>query len=520
MRGRSRANTWINAFAVAWRNMPARTGFVSIMALALMLLGNALQAAEYHVSPDGHGNAAGTRSRPWNLENALEKTRVIKPGDTLWLHGGTYTGSFYSYLKGTADAPIIVRQAPGEHAVLDLQPSRDGGGTAAFGVEGAHTWFWGFEIMCSDTARVTGQSGSNPSGINRGSIICRGQNIKFINLIVHDLSQGFAFWSEGEGGEIAGCLIFNNGWRGPDRGHGHAIYTQNKSGTKRLADNVLFNQFGYGVHAYGSDQAHLEGFELIGNVAFNNGSLSGPASRSANILIGGGSRASHIVVSNNFTYHTGLAATTCQLGYGADNAELLFQDNYLAGKTVLSYWNTPSVLSNTFIGTSAFVRYDPPRKGSNAGTWDHNRYHASSPDPLPFSMPGGWIDRPKTFNAWQKQTRFDTHSQLLAWPPPDQVFVRPNPYEPGRAHIIVYNWSRQPGITVNFSKVLSLGQSYRIMAAQDFFGKPVHAGVYDGQPISLSMTARPPMAPVGMTAEATPTTGPEFDVFVVLPQKE
>ncbi len=504
----------------AQSTLASGAGLLSFMTLALLFMGPTLRAAEYHVSPDGHSKAAGTRAHPWSLESALEKTSVIKPGDTVWVHDGTYTGSFYSYLKGTADAPIVVRQAPGERAVLDLQPPRDGGGTAAFGVEGAHTWFWGFEVMCSDARRVTAQSGSNPPDINRGSIICRGQHIKFINLVVHDLSQGFAFWAEGEGGEIAGCLIFNNGWRGPDRGHGHAIYTQNKSGTKRLVDNVLFNQFGYGVHAYGSDQAHLEGFELIGNVAFNNGLLSGPANRSANILIGGGSRARRIVVSNNFTYHTGLAATTCQLGYGADNADLLFQDNYFAGKTVLSFWNTPTVLSNTFIGAGAFVRYEPPRKEPAAPTWDQNRYYSPAPDPQPFSMPGGWIDRPKPFETWQKLTRFDTHSQLLPWPPPDQVFVRPNPYEPGRAHIVVYNWSRQPSVTVNLAGILSSGQSYSIQAAQDYFGTPLKHGVYDGQPISLPMSPHPSAPPLGMTSDAAPPTTPEFDVFIVLPHKE
>src|SRR5213078_3276221 len=58
--------------------------------------------------------------RPWNLATALSGGNgKVQPGDTVWLRGGTYAGQFRSTLTGTAAAPIVVRQYPGERAIID-----------------------------------------------------------------------------------------------------------------------------------------------------------------------------------------------------------------------------------------------------------------------------------------------------------------------------------------------------------------------------------------------------------------
>src|SRR5688572_10772174 len=98
---------------------------------------------EFYVSPSGSALNDGTISRPLDLKTALSKTSPAKPGDTIWLRGGVYKGSFSSYLTGTSTAPIIVRQYPRERATIDNSPLRTEG-LVAFG---AYTWYWGFEIM-------------------------------------------------------------------------------------------------------------------------------------------------------------------------------------------------------------------------------------------------------------------------------------------------------------------------------------------------------------------------------------
>ena len=202
---------------------------------------------DFVVSPQGAPGGDGSKARPWDLQTALHHPEAVKPGDTIWLLGGVYRGAFKSRLKGTPDAPITVRLAPGERATIECR-SDDPKQRADFVVEGSDARYWGFEVMGSNPDRWSDAKGSHPPEANRGGVTCHGSHNAFVNLVVHDGSCGFGWWSSAEGGEIYGCLIYNNGWDAPDRGHGHAIYAQNSRGTKRIADNILFNQFSYGVH--------------------------------------------------------------------------------------------------------------------------------------------------------------------------------------------------------------------------------------------------------------------------------
>src|SRR5689334_15239041 len=119
----------------------------------LLLLGVGLvisfsaTAAEYYVSVNGSPSGNGSIGSPWDLATALGYNSSLHPGDTLWLRGGTYAGTFSSHLNGTATRPIVVRQYPGERAILD---GGSLGGTAMLTVYGSYTWYWGFEIMSSN----------------------------------------------------------------------------------------------------------------------------------------------------------------------------------------------------------------------------------------------------------------------------------------------------------------------------------------------------------------------------------
>ena len=80
------------------------------------------RAADFYASPTGTSSTAagtGTFANPWNLGTALAHPAAVHPGDTIWLRGGTYRGTFASYLTGTSGAPIKVRQYPSERATLD-----------------------------------------------------------------------------------------------------------------------------------------------------------------------------------------------------------------------------------------------------------------------------------------------------------------------------------------------------------------------------------------------------------------
>src|SRR5688572_27323058 len=73
----------------------------------------------FFVAPHGLPDNDGTLQRALDLTTALSEHSPAKPGDTIWLRGGIYPGSFTSELKGSPNLPIVVRQYPGERATLD-----------------------------------------------------------------------------------------------------------------------------------------------------------------------------------------------------------------------------------------------------------------------------------------------------------------------------------------------------------------------------------------------------------------
>jgi hypothetical protein len=471
-------------------------------------------AGDLHVSPDGTPRGDGSRQSPWDLATALAATDQVGAGDTVWLHAGNYRGGFESRLSGTADAPVTIRQAPGERATIDCRP-RDAQDNGLFAVTGDHAIYWGFEITCSDFKRRTQIGGSWPADIRRGGVHCRASDVKFIHLVVHDTAGGFGFWSEGEGGEIYGSLIFHNGWQGPDRGHGHAIYAQNKSGTKRLRENILFRQFGEGIHCYGSEKAFVQGFDIEGNVGFHNGTLAGPRGLTPSIFIGGGASIERLSVVDNLTYDGPLR---CGYPWGALNRDAVVRGNYVVGGILVRDFDRVEFTGNTVVCTSGLVSLESSGKLDLARyAWDDNHYFRTTDEWSAFEVAEGDKRAGLEFEAWQAKTGFDATSIHQRRPPEEgRVFVRPSHYEPGRGHVVVYNWQHRPEVEIDLSGVVPRGKAFKIVSAQHFYGEPVMSGVYEGGAVKLPMRPRPGLAPVGMPDFVAPTTEPEFGAYVVL----
>ncbi len=456
-------------------------------------------ASQYHVAPDGTDTAPGTLRKPLSLTRALSSASPARPGDTIWLHRGTYPGPFTSALTGQPNKAIIVRQWPGERATIDCPATN----SAALTVEGAWTWYWGFEVTCTST--------------NRTSTRCCGVNIfgphtKCINLVVHDAGVGIGFWAPAIDAEIYGCLIYNNGWQGPgrDRGHGHAIYAQNAQGTKHIRDNVLFNQFGYGVHIYGQG-AEIQGFDLEGNAAFNNGCLTRATNLSPNYLVGGYRPSDRITFKQNYGWHPpGSRSRNLELGYQATNGAVVVQSNYFAeGTFIVQWWTNVTFTDNTFAGLDPAVRFRSI-PGASGYSWDRNHYLGAAPRPFDFNGTN------LTFLEWQTASRFDLSAQHSTTPPlQPRIFVRPNLYETNRANIIIFNWSRAATVPLDLGATLSRGTAFELRNSQDFFGPPVLQGRYDGQPIHVPMTGLTSARAVGLDPPPPPTW-PDFNVFILL----
>jgi hypothetical protein len=283
---------------------PSRTAPLVRIALALAaLLAAAAVAggADWYASPDGTAKAKGTRESPLEIEAALGNSQA-KPGDTVYLMGGKYrrrpAEKFVIRLAGSEGKPIQVRPAPGERAIID--------GGISFQNPSAHVWLRDLEILVSEPqpAKPVGP-GSYPKDFTRpwGGLSFDGGNAcKAINLVIHDCRQGISAWSSARDTEIYGCIIYDNGWPATDRGHGHAIYTQNKDGIATIRDCIMTGGHGYTMHAYGSSRAFVDNFLIEGNIAYSGGSF----------LIGGGRPSHNIRASKNYLY-----GISMQLGYAA-----------------------------------------------------------------------------------------------------------------------------------------------------------------------------------------------------------
>ncbi len=447
------------------KNFSVLTKFLFVL---MVLTVARVHSAEFHVSPNGSPNGDGSAANPWDLETALRQPSAVHPGDIIWLHGGTYHGTFQSTLLGTPSQPIIVRQAPNERATID---GGDSQGNTILLIGGAYTWYWGFEVTSSNGQRVSAETGSWPTDLAFGECIGTQQvdteatGCKLINLIVHDGKQGLSLWMQASDFEAYGCVIYYNGWMGADGPHGHGVYAQNQAGSKLLNDNLVLDNFSEGIQIYGSSTAPLNNFTLDGNVVFGH-------TAERNILLGGSAPVENPVVTNNFVFDI-IDAVSADIGwnasFGAGVNNAVVNNNYLVGR--FQVWNAQlsSMSGNTIYGS----------------------VEGFSPSDYPSN----------TFTATQ--------------PSDNMVSVRPNKYEAGRANVVVYNWTGASSVQVDLSGVLSSGDQFVVVDAQNYFGSPVVSGTYDGKMVTIPL-GQTTMAPlVGNDPRSVVHTPGQFAAYVV-----
>jgi len=450
--------------------------------------------AGYYVASSGSGSGDGSAARPWDLATALAQPAVVHAGDTIWIRGGTYRGAFTSTLTGTLATPIIVRQYPGEHATID----------GHLVINGASSWYWGFEVLRSDALT------DNVQGVD-----VEGAQNKLINLVVHDASgAGIGFW--GDGGEAHGCITYNNGAHF-NEDHGFYIHNGSAAPVKLVTDNIVFNNWAYNIHVYTETAGFVSNIHLDGNVAFGAATISSPTNRAADLVVLGTVPAQGIQFTNNFAYElpSSLSIPMWVGSPAGGNQDIVITGNLLMGganKTLyVSPWQTATVSNNTLYSTGGEVLLTPSASG--AFTWLRNTHYRDA-------TASAWnhAGTDHSFAGWQAASGLGATDVVAGMAPSGtQVIVRLNKYEAGRANIIVYNWANASTANVDLTGVLSVGQSFSISNAQDFFGAPVFSGVYNGGFVNIPMAGITPPAPAGRAFTPAPMTGPMFQVFVVRP---
>lgn len=392
----------------------------------------------------------------------------------------------------------MVRQYPGEQATIN----------GSILITGPYTWFWGFEVTNTSGARTDGQVLYGCVDTYPGSI-----GVKIINLTMHDCAQGIGLWVDAIDAEAYGNVIYYIGQAGPDRGHGHAIYTQNQTGTKHISDNVIFDGFDIGLQAYGTENAFVQNYDLNGNISFNNGVLYG--SHVDNILFAVGSGLDNISVQNSYTYHTpSLDQGYSRLGwdFSGGNGSLVSKNNYwIGGQQSFEVWGFSNVTLTgnvSYSNGALMLRVGGGPSGTTGYSWDNNIYYGS-----------GLLSNNNVglaYSSWVQNSLLDTHSTFNPGRPTGiWSFVRPNKYEAGRANIVIYNWDLANTVSLDLSSVLKPGDSYAVRDVFNFYGPPATFGVFTGAPVSIPMTPSTVSQPIGYVPVAPKHTLPEFGTFVV-----
>lgn len=240
------------------------------------------------------------------LAEALQDIFILA-GSRLYLRQNTFSGDFENTLSGIS---VLLLQ---EHAYID----------GALTVNGDTVVFRDIDIVF--TGWATRQS-ANASGTDMPltkTLNIYAPSCSFINCNIYD-TAGVGFWVAATAAEFYGNHVYHIGWLGTDRGHGHALYTQNQAGAKKtIKHNIFHDCFGWGIHAYSPSGANLQDFDILENISFRAGSLAGSAR--PNILVGGDSGlASNILLDGNHTYGGALGISF--YGAGAENVTL--KNNY------------------------------------------------------------------------------------------------------------------------------------------------------------------------------------------------
>jgi hypothetical protein len=457
----------------------------------VVLLVASAGAAELHVSPAGSPAGDGSEVAPWDLATALSGAVPVGPGDTIWLHGGTYGDGdtlFSSSLTGFDYAPVVVRQAPGERATID-------GGIEAYG---AHTWFQGFEITSSLTDRTSARL---------PGLALSGDGNKAINLVVHDTGHpGIGLWqASGAGGEVYGCIVWGTGtYDGGGVPIGDGVASD--LGPHGVRDVIAFRNLGRGI---------ADGAALDGVVAFENGDANVYASAAAGLSLtdsstfrrSGEERGGSVVLGDLGVENGDARVTGNVLVHGGEGERGLF----------LEQWAFLEVRDNRIVGDRSWATWDPPA-ALDGVVWGDNGYWG--PGAAPFAVgdsregaPAALLDWP----TWRESTGFDTSSgQSPSLPTGAWLTARVNAYDGDRAHVIVHDWDGAGTVSWDPSGWLLPGSPYRVLDAQDVLGPPLIEGVFDGAPIALP-TMLSTVAPLvgDVTHLEDLHTAPAFVVYVV-----
>lgn len=530
-----------------------------------------LAVENWFVSTVGGGN--GTEGSPWSIATAASGgAGAILANHRVYLRGGTYgdgsaTAVVVTVATGTASNPVCWSNYPGERVVID--------GRWQSNQNYNRLWAEGLNWVIHCAAPAPPSNNRDGWKTNGGTGFVTGHEL--INALIHDAAaQGVLHADEttGIGGLLYGNIVWHCG-NEPAPNQEHGFYLSAVTGAAlRVHENIAFQNDRYQFHGFADDQTGKDGrVEWIGDIAFGV-----CETRGGSYVVAGANfldqrdRAQKTFMQYCYGWERYLAgalqfAGTQRTDFGhpasSSNFELDVLDCILYGGLRLidsSGGAKLKVLRNQFYQLSRLWYEIPGTTISSAVQWDDNLYGEPARDTF-FAGIGAWsggtsggaiiapefrgagaADLPFTDMATWKTTfaslagvtpdtgplsgHFDEATHISGAPVTGQiVVVRPNAYERGRAHIVVYNHGFLDTFQANLSGVLSVGDKYEIRAVQTLFttptshvlSAPVASGTYTGVDVVIPIGKYVPLDPIdkaGRSRVSPCTTAPDFGVFV------
>jgi hypothetical protein len=485
----------------------------------LNLCSNLASAKDYHVTVDGTPEGDGSMDNPWDLQTALDKKSVVQPGDTLYLHEGTYRGRFSNWLEGDASGHIKITNYQDDIVIIDgaednIEPLNG----QVLNLDGAYIILEGFTITNSNPTRTTDIEGSfplEPQNVAGLRVVAPYSIVR--NMIIRDNhSNAIGLWNGATDAEVTGNLLFYNGWDAPDRGHAYGLYVQNEdpNSNVRIHDNIIFANFSKGTHVYVTNGEIISNIHINDNISFEAGLPSSDGAIENNIFVGGLVPLNGIEIMNNHTYLSRNDRGNCiRAGYyEQDNQNVTLTGNYMTGgyRTVTVRFCENTDVSNNFVFNKSYWLTELIENGQNLDSykWDDNRYYyTGSRSDL---MDGtSWSD-------WRTTNRFDLNSEFtMAAPDMNEYFLK---YYAGNhwASLVIYDRQKLNSVDVDLSSLLTNGSQYQIYDVQNIDGDPVLSGTYDGSIVQVptNLTAVTPVFGDDVPSQ-TVHTPQEFNVYIV-----
>lgn len=299
--------------------------------------------ATYHVATSGSDSAAGSEAAPWRtVQKALN---TLAPGQAALVHAGVYAQDLELTRAGSASAPITIRNAPGEQAILRPSSGSGDGVPLSLGRGAAYARFYGLVFEGATGSSTTNiYAYDNAHDIEISGCEDRGS-----------ARQGFFSEASVSRIHIIGCYFHGNGGSGPAQ-QDHNIYLQGSENAV-LGNLITGAVNGYGVQIYpSSDHALIAGNTITDN--FRDGIVIGS---------GGGTTTTDALVVNNII--AGNRAPVSSFWGGAAGSNNVVRNNLVWG-------NGSNGLSAGGLTVSGTITADP--LFANAGAGD---FHLSAGSP-------------------------------------------------------------------------------------------------------------------------------------------